>query len=219
MGNAERQRRLELGKGRVRLMGSRIEMIVAICAALTSVVALFIGWDQARIMRLQQRADVWPMVQVTHVTDANSQAVSYSILLENAGVGPAMIERHAILIPGKETTEDFYKLVEYIAPEALGPGEEGYSSIDGRVVRQGHSVSPITARWPSTPEANEIMQARVAEFVSGDVRPAHVFVCYCSILKECWISSTLEHQLRPHDVKSCQKLNAELLNIVAMYGS
>tara|TARA_R110000823_G_scaffold166526_2_gene298572 strand:- start:187 stop:795 length:609 start_codon:yes stop_codon:yes gene_type:complete len=199
--------------------GNKAEMLIAICAVITSVVALFIGWDQARLMRLQQRADVWPILQITHQTDINSDMVSYAVEFRNAGVGPALIEAHYILIPGRRGSASFGELVDYSIPESFGAPFLATASIDGRVIRQGDFLLPISANWPATEETTAGLQERVKQFVSGELEPAVVFSCFCSILEECWISSTLQHQSRPKPVKSCSALERDAKDLLAEYGS
>ena len=100
--------------------GNKAEMLIAVCAVMTSVVALFIAWYQTQVMRGQQEAQVWPMVQLTHETDFNGESVSYAIAVENAGVGPALIDSFAITMPGRPDTTDFYELVDYMVAEEVG---------------------------------------------------------------------------------------------------
>ena len=38
--------------------GNKVEMLIAICAVLTSAIAVFIAWDQGRVMRAQQHGAV-----------------------------------------------------------------------------------------------------------------------------------------------------------------
>lgn len=198
--------------------GNKAEMIIAVCAVITSVVALFIGWDQARIMRLQQKAEIWPMVQVTHLTDVSGGAVTYSLELENAGVGPALIEKHVILMPEAPATEDFGEMLDYLAEDMSDDVAKGFLAIDSRVIRQGTTVRPFHAAWTASDENVMAMERLVADFVSEEREAPGVFVCYCSILDECWVSSTLTGQSRPTKVKSCATLERDARNLVALYG-
>lgn len=198
--------------------GNKAEMIIAVCAVITSVVALFIGWDQARIMRLQQKAEIWPMVQVTHLNDVRNGAATYSLELENAGVGPALIESHLILMPDGSGTDDFNEMLAYLMPEMSGEASKGFVAIDSRVIRQGTVVRPIHAAWDANERNIAAMQQVVDDFVSGARKAPGVFVCYCSILDECWVSSTLGDQARPAKVKSCTTLERDARNLVALYG-
>jgi hypothetical protein len=199
--------------------GNKAEMLIAICAVITSVVALFIGWDQARLMRSQQRADVWPILQVTHQTEVNSDTVSYAVEIRNAGVGPALIDSSYIHIPGRAGSASFDDLVTYSVPETFGSPVLATASIEGRVIRQGDFLVPISAMWPMTEETAEGLQERVRQFVSGELEPAVVFSCFCSIFEECWVSSTLQHQPRPAAVKSCSTLERDAKDLLAEYGS
>ena len=198
--------------------GNKAEMIIAVCAVITSVVALFIGWDQARIMRLQQKAEIWPILQVTHLNDVSNGAVTYRVEVENAGVGPALIEKHIILMPDAPATEDFGEMLAYLTSDMSDDASKGFLAIDSRVVRQGTSVLPIHAAWDATEENVAAMNRLVTEFVDGPREAPGVFVCYCSILDECWVSSTLSKQARPAKVKSCTTLERDARNLVALYG-
>ena len=187
--------------------GNKAEMLIAVCAVITSVVALFIGWNQTKVMRGQQEAEVWPMVQLTHETDFNDSTVSYAIALENAGVGPALIDSFTIAMPGRRTTTDFYELVDYMVAGDLGEPYTAFRSLDGRVIRHGTEMNAIKASWDATDETRAALQQRLSQFISGEEESAVVFVCYCSILEDCWVSSTLDAQTRPEPVKSCTTLD------------
>ncbi|KCZ92786.1 hypothetical protein HJO_07522 [Hyphomonas johnsonii MHS-2] len=187
--------------------GNKAEMLIAVCAVITSVVALFIGWSQMRVMKGQQEAEVWPMVQLTHETDFNDETVSYAITVENAGVGPALIDSFVIAMPGQPTTTDFYELVDYMVGKDIGDPYTAFRSLEGRVVRHGTEMNAIKASWDSTDETRAALQRRLTQFVAGEEESAVVFICYCSILEDCWVSSTLDAQTRPEPVKSCTALD------------
>ncbi|MEQ8301221.1 MAG: hypothetical protein RH945_11835 [Hyphomonas sp.] len=197
--------------------GNKAEMLIAVCAVITSVVALFIGWNQTKVMRGQQEAEVWPMVQLTHETDFNDNTVSYAIALENAGVGPALIDSFTIAMPGRQTTTDFYELVDYMVAGDLGEPYSAFRSLDGRVIRHGTEMNAIKASWDATDETRAALRQRLSQFISGEEESAVVFVCYCSILEDCWVSSTLEDQTRPEPVKSCAALDATSNALLASY--
>lgn len=197
--------------------GNKAEMLIAVCAVITSVVALFIGWNQTQVMRGQQEAAVWPVVQLTHETDFNGDAVSYAIAVENAGVGPALIDSFTIVMPGQPASTDFYALVDYMVTRDVGQPYTAFRSLDGRVIRQGTTMNAIKASWEATDETSVALQRRLTQFVSGEEESAVVFVCYCSILEDCWVSSTLDGQTRPEPVNSCGDLNAASNKLQASY--
>ncbi len=187
--------------------GNKAEMLIAVCAVISSIAAVYIAWDQARVMRSQEKAEVWPMIQLTHQTDVNNDSSSYTFHIQNAGVGPALIDTYAIRIPGQPQTKDLRQMVRYLMPDAIGEASWANANINGRVLRQGDELLAIRGIWDSSPETTAAIQARIQEYVSGARQPAEVFVCYCSILEDCWVSTTMANNPRPYSVKSCDDLD------------
>jgi hypothetical protein len=186
--------------------GNKAEMLIAVCAVISSIAAVYIAWDQARVMRSQEKADVWPILQLTHQTDS-SDTNSYTFHIQNAGVGPALIEDYLIRIPGQPDTKNLRDMVRYFLPvDALGEPVFANANLSGRVLRQGAELEPVAAIFPEGEETAEIMQTRISEFVSGESKPAEAFICFCSILDDCWIASTMPDNPRPLEVKSCTQL-------------
>ncbi|MFC6197924.1 hypothetical protein [Ponticaulis profundi] len=188
--------------------GSKAEMLIAVCAVISSIAAVYIAWDQARVMRSQEKADVWPILQTTHQTDVGENGNIYAFELRNAGVGPALIDNYLIRIPGEGDTQEFNKLVDYLMPEEMGVPTRANTSLSGRVMRQGDKLSTVRAAWPGTPDITEAIQSRIDEFLAGERQPAEVFICYCSILDDCWVTSTMTDNLRPTEVKACTELTS-----------
>lgn len=186
--------------------GNKAEMLIAVCAVISSVIAVFIAWDQGRVMRSQEKADVWPIVQVTHQTETSNRN-TYVFYVENAGVGPALIEDYLIRIPGREDTKNFRDMVEYfMPPEDLGVPLYANATLSGRVLRQGGDLEPIGATWEPGPEIGQKLQARIDAFVRGDFQPPETFICYCSLLDDCWVTTTLPDHQRPIEVGTCAQL-------------
>jgi hypothetical protein len=186
--------------------GNKAEMLIAVCAVISSIAAVYIAWDQARVMRSQEKADVWPMIQLTHQTNVEAGETSYTFDIKNAGVGPALIDDYIIMVPGEGWTKDFKSMVRYLLPESIGEPGWANTSLDGRVLRQGDGVMAVRGIWAPSERVRSAMQERIDEYVSGERGAAEVFVCYCSILDDCWVSTTLTSHLRPEPVKSCGDL-------------
>lgn len=186
--------------------GSKAEMLIAICAVISSIAAVYIAWDQGRVMRSQEKADVWPMIQLTHQTSTERGETSYTLDVHNAGVGPALIDNYTIMVPGEGWTKDFKSMVRYLMPETIGEPGWANTSLDGRVLRQGNGVIAISGIWEPSEERASAMQARIEEYVAGERAPAEVFICYCSILEDCWVSTTLASHPRPIPVNTCGDL-------------
>lgn len=186
--------------------GNKAEMLIAVCAVISSIAAVYIAWDQARVMRSQEKADVWPMIQPTHQTDTVSDN-SYTFHIQNAGVGPALIEDYIIRIPGQGDTKSFREMVAYFMPDqSIGAASFADATLAGRVLRQGDELKPVSAQFESGEETGRLMQSRIDDFLTGEAKPAEVFICYCSILDDCWVMTTLAGNTRPMDVNSCKEL-------------
>ena len=187
--------------------GNKAEMLIAVCAVISSIAAVYIAWDQARVMRSQEKAEVWPMIQLTHQTDVDKDTSSYTFHIQNAGVGPALIDTYAVRIPGTEQTQDLHQMVRYLMPESIGEPAWANTNINGRVLRQGDELLAVRGMWDSSDETTAAIQSRIQEYVSGGREPAEVFVCYCSILEDCWVSTTMASNPRPYPVKSCDDID------------
>lgn len=195
--------------------GNKAEMLIAVCAVISSIAAVYIAWDQARVMRSQEKADVWPMIQLTHQTSIETGETSYALEIQNAGVGPALIDSYLIMIPDTGWTKDFKGMVRYLMPDSIGEPGWANTSLDGRVMRQGDKLIAISGNYTPSDEVSTAMQVRLEEYVTGKRDPAEVFVCYCSILEDCWVSTTLAARNRPDPVKSCGDLEATAKRLLA----
>ncbi|MAK59855.1 MAG: hypothetical protein CMK09_02640 [Ponticaulis sp.] len=190
--------------------GNKAEMLIAVCAVISSIAAVYIAWDQARVMRSQEKADVWPIVQLQHNTSTPTGGALYEFDVQNAGVGPALIEDYLIRIPGQGDTESFEDMVDYFITSDLADayGQPSFSSqsLRGRVLRQGDSMRTIAASWSAQDGLQDAFLTRIASFVDGGLPPAEVFVCFCSILEDCWVSTSSAEGIRPVEVKSCDQM-------------
>lgn len=188
--------------------GNKVEFIVAVCALVTSVVAVYIAWDQARVMRTQQRADVWPVVQLSHNTDVRGERFIYELTVENAGVGPALLEGYQLAIPGAPEG-GLAEFMAYLLPaEFSPPGPHTYNSVNGRVMRQGTALAMIGGSWEASSARQAAFDARLSAYIGGERAPPVVRLCYCSILEDCWIASSEAGETRPQAVRDCSDYSA-----------
>jgi hypothetical protein len=89
-----------------------VELLLGVSATLLSLAALVVSIVQTRISREQQHAAVWPFLKVGsgRVDD------KFVLVLENKGVGPAIVKRVEIGYRGKA----FPSLVALMNPELTG---------------------------------------------------------------------------------------------------
>ena len=188
--------------------GNKAEMLIAICAVLTSVIALFVAWDQGRVMRAQQHGAVYPVVQVEGFVSSSPEISSMGIRLSNSGVGPALIERVSMLENGKR--------LESLAPyvERFPPGyAHSWSSVIGRAVAPGDDVEPLRADWSRGEVSGDRLNAVAREWSRLDVE-----VCYCSVFERCWITRSLgmgSGMTRAERVKRCERSDTDIFEAVA----
>ncbi|RIJ17101.1 hypothetical protein D1227_07035 [Henriciella mobilis] len=161
--------------------GNKVEMLLAICAVITSAVAVFIAWDQGRVMRAQQHGAVYPVLQTDGFVSTGEAMVSAGLRVSNSGVGPAIIESVRMLKDG----EPLDSLTPYL--DRLPAGyQRSWSSLTGRAIAPGAEVIPLRFEWPRDAVTNEELARVATEW--GEL---NLEVCYCSVFKRCWISTSI----------------------------
>jgi hypothetical protein len=154
--------------------GIKYEMIVAIAAILIGVATLFVYLYQARIMREQQRASVWPYVEWT--LSLGTQA-GFDIRVNNKGVGPAIIRSVSLKLDGKPmdgAISFMNALLDH--PDSLAYGT---TSIDGTVLAPGEEVHFLQIAPNS---ATRKLDPSVYDRIS-------LQITYSSIYNDCWVSN------------------------------
>lgn len=158
--------------------GNKVEFLVAMCALITSVIAVYVAWDQGRVMRAQQHGSVYPVLQIEGYFNTNNDNVVLGIRLINSGVGPALIES-VRLYAGPEAEE----ITDMMAGFSDFPtsNDISWTGLAGRAIAPGESVVPVEVRWPRT-EVNR-NAAMTAAASAGEWR---LEICYCSVFGRCW---------------------------------
>ncbi|MEM6410619.1 MAG: hypothetical protein AAF683_03690 [Pseudomonadota bacterium] len=161
--------------------GTRIEMFIAICALISSAVAVFIAWDQGRVMRAQQHADVLPVLQIDGILSNESYGSELGLRITNTGVGPARIYSANLMIDGTP--------VESLAPvfESLPfTRNVSWRNVAGRSLAPGSVVTPLSLKW----KPEEIDQGELLAF--GQTTDTWTLqICYCSVFDRCWQTERL----------------------------
>ena len=188
--------------------GNKAEMLIAICAVITSAIAVFIAWDQGRVMRAQQHGAVFPVVQIEGFVSETPSTSAMGIRLTNSGVGPALIERVEMLKDGE--------IVEDLTPYAdtFPPGyQQSWSSLIGRAVAPGDTIMPLRVDWPRGQVTLAQRNAAAAAWSELDVE-----ICYCSVFDRCWTARGLGMGVsmsRAEPVKRCQRSEKDIFEDLA----
>ena len=182
--------------------GNKVEMLIAICAVMTSVIALFVAWDQGRVMRAQQHGSVYPVLQVDGFVSVNDHYRSMGINFRNSGVGPALVETVTFLDNGTP--------IESLVPyrEQLPDGYDlSWTGMVGRAVAPGEEISALEVAWPRDTITNE--QQAVAAEQWGSLS---LVVCYCSVFDRCWETYGLDQTLPIKRVDQCERSERDFLS-------
>jgi len=172
----------------------RFETVGSIAAIVVGVAALFVSWDQARVMRAQQHASVLPALQIDGFSSAMDDRVSMGVRFKNNGIGPAVV-RAVTLERAGDAREDMDSVVALLPPGA----QRSWTSMIGRIIAAGESVEPIRFDWPAGAMSLERGAALRSEWSEWDLS-----VCYCSVFERCWTVSTLDGSGQRQPVDRCE---------------
>lgn len=177
----------------------RFETVGSIAAIVVGAAALWVSWDQGRVMRQEMRASVWPAIQIDGFTDTEGGGLRVGLTLENAGVGPALIERVSLHY-GDTLIPDLDALREMVESDAPG-FNVSYKTATGRILASGASIRPFEFEYPDPsdfPTNSDLAISGSAGRVTTDWT---LEVCYCSSLGECWVTGTLNST--PAEIARC----------------
>lgn len=179
-------------------------MLIAICAVLTSAIAVFIAWDQGRVMRAQQHGAVFPVVQIDGFVSTTADHAAMGLRLSNSGVGPALVETVRMLKDG-QYIDSLQPYVEQL-PDNY---DLSWSGLTGRAIAPGAQVAPIELVWPR----EDITSDRLYE-AAADWADLSLEVCYCSVFDRCWVTRGIG-TARAERVKSCEQGKADIFEALA----
>ena len=186
-------------------MKARLESIVAVCALLVATIAAAAAAYQTYVINEQFSATVWPYLGFD--TNNDTAASSFSLGVQNFGLGPAIVRSTLVTLDGKP----------------MGPGTTG-NAIETAI--HGAIQDAITAE--ERRHQRGLMHASTSSLTAGDVIPAgstrlvmrvqgpdiyrnvqairphlDVAICYCSVLGRCWMRRLKDPVPEPKDVRAC----------------
>lgn len=185
--------------------GNKVEFLVAICALIASAMAVYMAWDQGRVMRAQQHGAVYPVLQVDGYVRNRPERTSVGLEIRNSGVGPALIEA-VEFFRDAETPYDFRQ-----ERELLPPGFDlSWNGIVGRALAPGESVTPLDMVWPAGALDN-------ADFrdISERGQSWRLEICYCSVFQRCWKTKQIGRS-RATPVDKCVPQDEDLFERIGL---
>ncbi|MEO1641966.1 MAG: hypothetical protein AAFR74_01425 [Pseudomonadota bacterium] len=186
--------------------GNKVEFLVALCALVTSIIAIWVAWDQSRVMRAQQDGMVFPVLQLDGFVSTEDEKISMGLRLENSGVGPALIE--SVKIVSDDPTVQTLEPYRAALPEGY---TISWSGLVGRAVAPGNEFDALRLEWTR----EDITRAQLNEAAStwGNL---DFEICYCSVFRKCWIETMGISRAQP--VKSCPVSEKDVFEEFGMAG-
>lgn len=175
-----------------RWLSNNHQTLTGIGAMLVGIAALYVAWDQGRVMRDQQHGSAFPVLQVDGFVSTSLEDASMGIRVANNGVGPALIESVTLYEHGEERAG----MTSYLATMPAGHNIS-WSSMTGRALAPGTDVMPIRIRWDRADISAQEIQAAALAWNAWELR-----VCYCSVFGRCWETSPVGGA-RAHRVAMC----------------
>ena len=159
-----------MAENRMRISLLSPDMLVACAAVLVGLCALGVSIYEANIFRQQQKASVWPYLELSY---SNLEYFSYEI--QNKGVGPAIVKWAVLKIDGKPVKN----WREFCAKLPMPNGAKTSfvsSYLYKRVLSAGEKISLIAFHEPNA-----------ARHILSHADKISVEICYGSIFDEHWI--------------------------------
>jgi hypothetical protein len=171
-----------------------VDLFVAGCALLVSVVSLFIAYQANRTQERMLAASVWPYLSWgTNNIDQNGQD-EISFNLYNLGVGPAKIQSLQVLYKGQPMADARALVAACCQQQAAGMKEfkdwDLHTAGINPIVLPGHDSRKFFS-LPRKDANAALWQALDRERLNIAIRS-----CYCSVLDECWVEEPGESQAR-----------------------
>jgi hypothetical protein len=151
-----------------------VELLLGISATLLSLCALVVTVVQTQIFREQQRASVWPYLQI-----GNSRLdQKFTLAVENKGVGPAVIKRVEVSYRGKAYADH----VAVLNPELVNfTGARFFARLrPGDVVKAGEEMRLFQI------DRDNAKADRLSAIVDD---PTFLLrITYADVYKNCWLT-------------------------------
>jgi hypothetical protein len=145
-------------------------------AIVVGLAALYMSWDQGRVMREEIAASVWPALQLDGFVTRDGEHLLLGMRIQNAGVGPALVQGMTLHHDGMPLAD----LAAVAAAMPAGAEERAVQLVSGRILAAGDRVEPFVFELTGNQGADAI------ELMTALGERWEATVCYCSSLGDCW---------------------------------
>jgi len=175
-----------------------IDLALASGALILSVTSIVIAIQNEHAMQRLVTANSWPYLELGHGNSINGAPVVH-FDVENAGIGPAMIEKFVVAYEGQPVRDAHDLLSRCCGPEyALENVQLEVNSVATRVLPAREAISFLKV-LQQEPNLELWKKLDAQRFKVG------IAVCYSSVFGERWITTL--GQVSPRSVKSCDVLS------------
>jgi len=178
--------------------GNKVEFLIAVCALVTSLIAIWVAWDQSRVMRAQQHGMVFPVLQADGFVSTKEDIVSIGVSLENSGVGPALLGSVIASVNGEEIST-----LESFRPTLPSGFQISWAGVAGRAIAPGNKIDAIRLEWDRAEITQQQLNTAVTEWSQLDLE-----FCYCSVFERCWVTKMGVSKTNP--VKACRLTDTDI---------
>jgi hypothetical protein len=158
--------------------------IVSASATLIAITALATGIYQAKLSRDQAKASVWP-----YLISGNSGNNGYSRIVENVGLGPAIISGFEVRVDGRPL-HSWHEVAESLHIPLSFKGSHSTTFRHGWVVPTNATIDLL-----------ELPDTADVRLIRSKLDHVETWVCYCSLYGDCW--ETKDSIIEPSRVNAC----------------
>lgn len=145
------------------------ETFIAVAALIVSLTAVIVGIYEAELQRAHDRAEVWPHLEVGTYTSPKG----VSIVLQNSGIGPAVVKAVVVTVDGKPM-HDWDEALSTLFGRSTS-SDENYTAANG-ALRAGDKLTLVGVVSSKIPKPG---------FSAYGPRVV-VRVCYASVFDDDW---------------------------------
>ncbi|TQV88029.1 hypothetical protein [Aliikangiella coralliicola] len=187
-------------------MKIKLEVLVSITAMITAVAAVVVAIIQTQLMREEaelerehSRLSVQPVLSIYSRSSINDTTGEFAFGIRNEGLGPAVVEGFSVAYKGTRAN-NWSELVAIATDGAvhLRGEKRNVPGITESTINKGMLVPADSTILAIKLDSD----AKVATRLRKIDQDTTVSICYCSLYKECWV--TTSQNTRAKSVTSCK---------------
>lgn len=165
------------------------DRLASVFAVALSLTALFVSVLEVFTTRAQQRAAVWPHLEISE----SYSEEGFQLRLTNKGVGPALTSDLRLSFLGQSVADLDALILKTLGPDDAFSYERYTRSIPSNsVIAAGEKIVLFSVEWDD----------QTRRLISAWSDKVDLKSCYCSIHNECWSVSL--RQVRTTRTLSCR---------------